>query len=397
MILLNYKKDFKMLNKDVIYFDNAATTFKPNSVIKEVSNYYEDYSVNASRGDYDLSLLVDDKILNVRKKVAKLINAKSSNEIVFTYGATMSLNMVIEGFLRSHLKSGDEVLTTKSEHASLILPLFNMSLKNGTIINYIDLEDDFSVSLKKVKEKINKNTKLIAISHVTNVIGDVRPIKEICTFAHKLGILVLIDASQSTPHQRIDVTDIDCDFLVFSAHKMLGPTGIGVLYGKEKYLKKINPIIVGGGMNMFFDSNKNVLYKELPQKLEAGTQNIAGILGLGAAIDYINKIGIENIHEHEINLKKYAIKKLGEIRNIIIYNKDIENGIITFNIDNVPIKEVSSYLNKNHICVRVGSHCAKILSEVLGVSKTLRASFYFYNTKEEIDKLVHVLQVFNMS
>lgn len=397
VMLLNYKDDFKMLNKDIIYFDNSATTFKPNSVIKEVDNYYENYSVNASRGDYDLSLLVDDKILNIRKKVAKFINAKSPNEIVFTSGATMSLNMIIEGFFKSYLKSGDEVLTTKSEHASLILPLFNISNKNGATISYIDLEDDFSVSLKKVKEKINKNTKLIAISHVTNVIGDVRPIKEICNLAHKLGILVLIDASQSAPHQKIDVTDIDCDFLVFSAHKMLGPTGIGVLYGKEKYLSKVNPIIIGGGMNAFFDSNKNVLYKEVPQKLEAGTQNIAGIMGFGAAIDYINKVGIKNIHEHEISLKKYAIKKLSEIKNIIIYNKDIENGIITFNIDNVPIKDVSSYLNKNHICIRVGSHCAKILSEVLGVNKTLRASFYFYNTKEEVDKFVDVLKVFNLS
>lgn len=394
---MNYKDDFKMLNKDIIYFDNSATTFKPNSVIKEVNDYYENYSVNASRGDYDLSLLVDDKILNVRKKVAKFINAKSANEIVFTSGATMSLNMIIEGFFKSYLKSGDEVLTTKSEHASLILPLFNILSKNGAIINYIDLEDDFSVSLKKVKDKINKNTRLIAISHVTNVIGDVRPIKEICNLAHKLGILVLIDASQSAPHQKIDVTGIDCDFLVFSAHKMLGPTGIGVLYGKEKYLSKVNPIITGGGMNAFFDSNKNVLYKEVPQKLEAGTQNIAGIMGLGAAIDYINKVGIKNIQEYEINLKKYAIKKLSKIKNIIIYNKDIENGIITFNIDKVPIKDVSSYLNKNHICVRVGSHCAKTLSEVLGVNKTLRVSFYFYNTKEEVDKFVDVLKVFNLS
>lgn len=394
---MNYKKDFKMLNKNVIYFDNAATTFKPNSVIKEVNDYYENYCVNANRGDYDLSLLVDDKILNVRKKVTSFINAKSPNEIVFTPGATMSLNMVVEGFFKTYLKSGDEVLTTKSEHASLILPLFDMSFKNGAIINYIDLEDDFSVSLKKVKEKINKNTKLIAISHVTNVIADVRPIKQICDLAHKQGILVLIDASQSVPHQKIDVTDIDCDFLAFSAHKMLGPTGVGVLYGKEKYLKKVKPLITGGGMNAFFDSNQNVLYKDLPEKLEAGTQDIAGIMGLGAAIDYINKIGIENIHNHEIWLKKYAVKKLSMIKNITMYNKDIQTGIITFNVDNVPIDEVSSYLNKNNICVRKGSHCAKMLSEVLGVSKTLRISFYFYNTKEEVDELVRALQVFNLS
>ena len=242
-----------------------------------------------------------------------------------------------------------------------------------------------------LKNKINKNTKVIVISHVTNVMGDIRDIKEITKIAHQNNILVIVDAAQSTHHMKIDVLDMDADFLCFSAHKMLGPTGIGVLYGKEQYLKEVDPLIEGGGMNDAFDSLGNVLYKPLPEKLEAGTPNISGILGFSVAIDYITKIGIENIHKYEVDLKKYAISKLSKLKNITIYNKDIENGIITFNVDGIFAQDVASYLNKKNICVRVGSHCAKILSEVLGVKNTIRISLYLYNTKEDIDKLASAL------
>lgn len=388
---MDYKKDFPILNTGIIYFDNAATTLKPQSVIDEVNSYYTNYSANAHRGDYKISQIVDDKLNLARQKVKEFINADEKEEIVFTSGATESLNVIIKGFLKNYLKAQDEILTTKAEHASLVLPLFSIVKQNGAVIKYIDLDANLKVTLDNIKKGITKKTKAIVISHVTNVLGDIRPIKEICKYAHKLGIIVIVDGSQSVPHEKVDVKDLDVDFLAFSAHKMLGPTGVGVLYGKEKYLKQVMPLIEGGGMNAFFDSLGNVEYKELPEKLEAGTQNLSGILGFSKAIDYINSIGIDNIKKREIELKKYMVDKLSNLKNVIIYNKDVENGIVTFNVKDVFAQDVAAYLDKNNICVRVGNHCAKILSEVLGVKNTCRISLYFYNTKEEIDKLVELL------
>lgn len=388
---MDYKKDFPILNTGIIYFDNAATTLKPQSVIDEVNSYYTNYSANAHRGDYKISQIVDDKLNLARQKVKEFINADEKEEIVFTSGATESLNVIIKGFLKNYLKAQDEILTTKAEHASLVLPLFSIVKQNGAVIKYIDLDANLKVTLDNIKKGITKKTKAIVISHVTNVLGDIRPIKEICKYAHKLGIIVVVDGSQSVPHEKVDVKDLDLDFLAFSAHKMLGPTGVGVLYGKEKYLKQVMPLIEGGGMNAFFDSLGNVEYKELPEKLEAGTQNLSGILGFSKAIDYINSIGIDNIKKREIELKKYMVDKLSNLKNVIIYNKDVENGIVTFNVKDVFAQDVAAYLDKNNICVRVGNHCAKILSEVLGVKNTCRISLYFYNTKEEIDKLVELL------
>lgn len=388
---MDYRKDFPILNTGIIYFDNAATTLKPQSVIDEVNSYYTNYSANAHRGDYKISQIVDDKLNLARQKVKEFINADEKEEIVFTSGATESLNVIIKGFLKNYLKAQDEILTTKAEHASLVLPLFSIVKQNGAVIKYIDLDANLKVTLDNIKKGITKKTKAILISHVTNVLGDIRPIKEICKYAHKLGIIVVVDGAQSVPHEKVDVKDLDVDFLAFSAHKMLGPTGVGVLYGKEKYLKQVMPLIEGGGMNAFFDSLGNVEYKELPEKLEAGTQNLSGILGFSKAIDYINSIGIDNIKKREIELKKYMVDKLSNLKNVIIYNKDVENGIVTFNVKDVFAQDVAAYLDKNNICVRVGNHCAKILSEVLGVKNTCRISLYFYNTKEEIDKLVELL------
>lgn len=388
---MDYKKDFPILNTGIIYFDNAATTLKPQSVIDEVNSYYTNYSANAHRGDYKISQIVDDKLNLARQKVKEFINADEKEEIVFTSGATESLNVIIKGFLKNYLKAQDEILTTKAEHASLVLPLFSIVKQNGAVIKYIDLDANLKVTLDNIKKGITKKTKAIVISHVTNVLGDIRPIKEICKYAHKLGIIVVVDGAQSVPHEKVDVKDLDVDFLAFSAHKMLGPTGVGVLYGKEKYLKQVMPLIEGGGMNAFFDSLGNVEYKELPEKLEAGTQNLSGILGFSKAIDYINSIGIDNIKKREIELKKYMVDKLSNLKNVIIYNKDVENGIVTFNVKDVFAQDVAAYLDKNNICVRVGNHCAKMLSEVLGVKNTCRISLYFYNTKEEIDKLVELL------
>lgn len=387
---MEIRKDFPILNKDIIYLDSCATTLKPIDVINEVKDYYENYSANAHRGDYDISKIVDEKYEDVRKKVADFINADTNN-IVFTSGTTHSLNLAIKGYLKNTLSKDDIVLTTKSEHASLLLPLYDISKEIGFNVEYIPLEDDLSLSIDSVRKSIKKNVKAIVISHITNVLGDIRPIKEIIELAHKNNIIVIIDAAQSVPHTKIDVKDLDVDFLCFSSHKMLGPTGVGVLYGKSNLLENTKPLLLGGGMNAYFDSLMNIEYKDIPHRFEAGTQNIEGVLGFGKAIDYINKIGIENINKHEIELKEYLIEKLSKLDNITIYNKNFKNGIVTFNVDKVFAQDVAIYLNKKNICIRVGNHCAKVLNEVLGVKNTCRASIYIYNTKEDIDKLVDAL------
>ena len=377
-----------MLEKSLIYFDNAATTFKPNQVINSVIDYYSNYTANAHRGDYDISYEVDTKYEGVRKKVKEFINAKKDEEIVFTSGTTQSLNMIVNGFFKDYLNDGDEVLLTKAEHASNILPWFN--IEKDIKIKYIELDNEL-VTLDNVIKSITPNTKVISLAHITNVIGDERPIKEITDYAHKHNILVVLDAAQSAPHVKIDVENLGVDFMGFSGHKMCGPTGIGVLYGKYELLNKLNPQNVGGGMNNDFESNMTYRYKELPYRLEAGTPNIEGVIGLGSAIDYINSIGINNIENYVSNLRSYAIDKLSKLKNIDIYNKDIKSSTIIFNVRGVHSQDTSTYLNKHGICVRAGNHCAKILKDEIGVTHTCRISLYFYNTKEDIDKLVEVL------
>ncbi len=377
-----------MLEKSLIYFDNAATTFKPNQVINSVIDYYSNYTANAHRGDYDISYEVDTKYEGVRKKVKEFINAKKDEEIVFTSGTTQSLNMIVNGFFKDYLNDGDEVLLTKAEHASNILPWFN--IEKDIKIKYIELDNEL-VTLDNVIKSITPNTKVISLAHITNVIGDERPIKEITDYAHKHNILVVLDAAQSAPHVKIDVENLGVDFMGFSGHKMCGPTGIGVLYGKYELLNKLNPQNVGGGMNNDFESNMTYRYKELPYRLEAGTPNIEGVIGLGSAIDYINSIGINNIENYVSNLRSYAIDKLSKLKNIDIYNKDIKSSTIIFNVRGVHSQDTSTYLNKHGICVRAGNHCAKILKDEIGVTNTCRISLYFYNTKEDIDKLVEVL------
>lgn len=385
------RDDFPMLDEEIYYFDNGATTLKPRSVIDAIKNYYEHYSANAHRGDYDVSLRVDEAYEGVREKIRSFINAGKTEEIIFTSGATSSLNMIIDGFFKYHLKSGDEVLITKAEHASLALPWFVLSKKIGIVIKYIDLNENLEVTFDNVKKAITNRTKVISIAHITNVVGDIRPIKAISTYAHEHGIYMVVDGAQSVPHIRVDVTDLNIDFLAFSGHKMLGPTGVGVLYGKYDLLNKLNPLFVGGGMNTYFTGLNEYELKELPWRLEAGTPNIAGVIGLGAAIDYINVIGIDNMANHDQELKKYAVEKLSALDNIDIYNSHTIGGIIAFNVKNVFSQDTAVYLNKHKICVRAGNHCAKLLKESLGINNTCRISFYLYNTKEEIDYLVSVL------
>ena len=386
------REDFLILNKDIIYFDSGATSLKPYILSEAISDYYNNYSANSHRGDYDISLKVDTMFENTRKLVKDFINAKDTNQIVFTNNATDSLNKLIFGYFKNYLKAGDEVLITKSEHASNVLPWFELSDEIGTKVNYIPLDVDLKVTMDNVKKSITPNTKVISLAHITNVVGDIRPIEEIAKYAHKKGIKVLIDGSQSLPHTKIDVKKMDMDFLVFSAHKMCGPTGVGVLYFKEKYLEEIKPIIVGGGMNSSFEYNGTKVYNNMPHLLEAGTPNIAGIIGFGSIINYLNKIGIKKIEKYVSDLRKYAIEKLKEVPNIIIYNENSEGSIITFNMKDIFPQDLAIYLNKYKICIRAGNHCAKILKEEIGAKNTCRISLYFYNTKEEIDKLVEVLK-----
>ena len=389
---MDIREEFPMLKNNIIYFDNGATTFKPQIVIDSICDYYQNYSANAHRGDYNISLKTDMMYENARKKVKEFINADKLEEIIFTSGTTESLNMVVEGFFGNYLKDKDEILLTKSEHASNILPWFNLCKKNKCVVKYIDLDEDYKVSLENVKNAITSKTKVISLAHITNVVGDIRPIKEIAEYAHSLGMLVVVDGAQSVPHIKVDVQDLDCDFLAFSGHKMCGPTGIGVLYGKYELLDKIEPYYLGGGMNTTFLSTGEVEYKSLPQRLEAGTPNIAGAIGLGAACDYLKILDLDKIHEYESKLREYLVMKLKNLDNIEIYNENSESGIVAFNIKNVFSQDTAIYLNDYNICIRAGSHCAKILKDEIDIKNTCRVSLYFYNTKEEIDKLIHLLK-----
>ena len=382
------REDFPILNNNIIYFDNGATTLKPYILSDTLKDYYNNYSANAHRGDYDISLKVDSMYENTRRLIKDFINAESVNQIAFTNNCTDSLNKIVFGYFKYKLNKEDEVLITKSEHASNVLPWFELGVK----VKYIELDNDHKVTLENVKKIITPNTKVISIAHVTNVVGDIRPIKEIIKYAHQNNIKVVIDGAQSVPHMKIDVKDLDMDFLAFSAHKMCGPTGVGVLYAKEELLDDIKPIIYGGGMNSSFEFDGTKEYKKMPYVLEAGTPNIAGVIAFGSVINYLNKIGMNNIEKQEKELKNYALSKLKEVKDIIIYNENSESSIITFNIKDIFAQDLAIYLNKYNICVRAGNHCAKILKDELGIKNTCRMSLYFYNTKEEIDKLISVLK-----
>ncbi len=386
-----HREDFPFLFNNITYLDNGATTLKPLVVVKKIEEYYTEYTSNAHRGDYKTSLKVDTEYEFARNKVQEFINAKSRKEVVFTSGATESLNYIATGFFSNILEPGDEILITKSEHASNVLPWFRLARELNLEVNYIPLDNNYYVTNENVLKSITPKTKVIALAQVTNVIGDLRPIKEIAHIAHERGIFLVVDGAQSVPHMKIDVQDLDCDFLAFSAHKLCGPTGVGVLYGKEELLQEMEPVNLGGGMNESFDDVNDVYLKSLPTRLEAGTPNIAGVIGLGAAIDYLNKIGMDNILEHERELRKYLVNKLVDIKHIDIINLESDTGIVAFNVEGIFSQDVAVYLDKYNICVRAGNHCAKILKDAVGVKNTCRVSLYFYNTKEEIDRLVELL------
>ncbi len=386
------RDDFEILKKNIIYFDNGATTLKPNVVRDSILKYYDEYTANAHRGDYKTSAIVDNLYEEAREKVCKFINAKEKSEIVFTSGTTNSMNMIIFGYFKNYLKEGDEVLITLSEHASNIVPWFMLEKEIGIKVNYIDLDDKHEVSIDNVKKAITDKTKVISIAMTTNVVGDTRPIKEISKIAHDNNILMVVDAAQAVAHNKVDVQDMDIDFMAFSGHKMYGPTGTGVLYGKFDLLDKVTPFNYGGGMNAMFTKNGYVELREIPTRLEGGTPNIEGVLGLSEAISYIEDIGIDKINKYEKELRKYLISELDKLDFIDVYNKEVDTNIVAFNIKGVFAQDTAVYLDKYNICVRAGNHCAKILDNELNISNTVRISLSFYNNKEEIDLLINVLK-----
>ena len=386
------REDFVMLDQDIVYFDNGATTLKPKRVVDSLVNYYTKHTSNIHRGDYDAAVVTNDLYDSTREVVKNFINCNDSNEVIFTSGTTMSINMVVFGFMKKHLHKGDEVLLTKSEHASNILPWIRLSEEIGIVIKYMDLDDDYSLSVDSVKKSITDKTKVISIAHVTNVIGDVRDIESIGKICKENNIYFCVDGAQSVPHMKVDFIKSNIDFLSFSGHKMCGPTGVGVLVGKSNLLSEMDTLFYGGGMNQFFEEDGSYELKEVPVKFEAGTPPIAEVIGLREAILYLESIGLDKIHEHEMMLKKKLVSELEKIDNIILYNKNSDSGILSFNIDGVFAQDSSIYLNHYNIYVRAGNHCAKLLKDVMGVKNTVRVSMYLYNSLEDVEKLVEVLK-----
>ena len=385
------REDFPILANKNIYFDNAATTLKPKCVIDEMNKYYLEYTSNIHRGDYDYAVKTNEKYDNVRNIISEFINC-DANTVIYTSGATHSLNMVVFGFMKYFLKPGDEVLLNKAEHASNILPWIKLSEEINFTIKYIPLDDDYSLTLDNVKKSITPNTKVIGLAMISNVIGDLRDIKGIGELCKANNIIFNVDGAQGIPHMKFDFKESNVDFLSFSAHKMCGPTGVGVLVGKYELLEKMRPLMYGGGMNNYFEDDNSYELKSIPTRFEAGTPAIAEVIGMGEAIKYLMNIGMNNIHKQEIDLKKYFLEKVKDIDNIIIYNKNVNSGIIAFNIDGVFAQDASMYLNHYGIAVRAGNHCAKMLKDEMDIKNTVRISMYFYNDYSEIDKLIEVLK-----
>ena len=369
----------KMQGHDLIYFDNAATTFKPQCVIDAVVRYYTELGANAHRGDYELSFQVDSEYEGCRKAVARFIGADEK----------ASLNQIAYGYSR-FLKQGDVILSCEAEHASSILPWMRVAEEKGCIIKYIELDEEGRLSIESLKDLLDEKVKVVALAHVTNVLGYEAPMKEICALAHQIGAVVVMDMAQSAPHMKVDVKDIDCDFAAFSAHKMCGPTGLGVMYGKYELLSKMDPYMLGGGSNARFDMCGNLLLKEAPYKYETGTPPIEAVIGFHAALNYLSQIGMDEIQAYEKELHDYAIEKLSKLENILLYNPHADASIITFNVKDVFAQDAATFFNSQGVAVRAGHHCAKLLTKKLETSATLRASCTFYNTKEEVDRFVEV-------
>ncbi|MEC3245822.1 cysteine desulfurase SufS [Bacillus cereus] len=382
--------DQKVNGKQLVYFDSAATSQKPIQVIETLERYYKEYNSNVHRGVHTLGTKATDAYEGAREKVRKFINAKSMEEIIFTRGTTTALNTVAASYGLENVKEGDEIVISYMEHHSNIIPWQQVAKKTGATLKYLPLQPDGTISLEDVRQTVTPNTKIVSIMQVSNVLGTINPVKEIGAIAHENGAIMVVDGAQSTPHMKVDVQDLNCDFYALSAHKMCGPTGIGVLYGKKELLNNMEPIEFGGEMIDFVDLQEST-WKELPWKFEAGTPIIGNAIGLGAAIDFLEEIGLDNIEKHEHELAQYALERLSEVDGVTIYGPKHRAGLVTFNIEDVHPHDVATVLDVEGIAVRAGHHCAQPLMKWLKASSTARASFYLYNTKEEIYTFVESL------
>ena len=388
------KKDFPLLeNENITYLDSGATTQKPIQVIKAVEEFYQKYNANPHRGAYSLSVEATEQYENTRTQIAKFINARHREEIIFSKNATESLNLIAYSYGMDNLKKDDEVVISIMEHHSNLVPWQKVTKKTGSKLNYMYINDEFELTDEEIENKITDKTKIVGITHVSNVLGTINNVKKIIKYAHKKGAIVIVDASQSIPHMKIDVQDLDADFLVFSGHKMLAPLGIGVLYGKKEILNKMSPFLMGGDM-IEYVYEQDTTFAPLPNKFEAGTQNVEGVIGIGAAIDYIENLGYDKIQEIEKEVLSYAREELSKLDFLDLYitpNENNHSSVISFNIKGIHPHDVASILDTEGVCVRSGNHCAQPLMRFLGIDSTCRASFYIYNTKEDVDKLVSAL------
>ncbi len=389
---MNYRKDFNVFrnNNNLAYLDNAAMALKPDCVVNAIDNYYKNYGVNVHRGVYQLSYEATDLYEEARTTIAKFINA-SFEEVVFTRGASASLNLVAQSYGMSFINEGDEVITTELEHHSSHMPWINVCKAKNAVIKYVPLDSEGRITVENFKKVLTNKTKLVAMTYVSNVMGYITPIKEIIKLAHEVGAVVSVDGAQAVPHMKVDVKDLDCDFLSFSGHKLCGPTGIGVLYGKLDLLEKMPPIEFGGDMadTVLLDSQT---YKAPPYKFETGTPIIAGAIGLAQACKYLESIGFENIINQEKKLRLKAIEELKKIDGVIIYNESCETGVISFNLEGIHPHDAASVFDNNDVCIRAGHHCAQLITKKLGTIGTIRASFYFYNREEDIDKFIKAVK-----
>ncbi|WP_062109361.1 cysteine desulfurase [Bacillus niameyensis] len=398
MNVLEVRKQFPILDQEVnghplVYLDSAATSQKPVQVIETLEQYYREYNSNVHRGVHTLGTKATDRYEGAREKVRKFINAASTEEIIFTRGTTTSINTIAASFGRANISEGDEIIITHMEHHSNIIPWQQLAKEKGATLKYMPLQENGTISLEDARNTITDKTKIVSIMHVSNVLGTINPIKELATLAHEKGAVMVVDGAQSVPHMKVDVRDLNCDFYAFSAHKMCGPTGVGVLYGKKEHLEKMEPVEFGGEMIDFVGLYEST-WKELPWKFEAGTPIIAGAIGLGAAIDFLEEIGPDQILEHEHRLAAYALEKMSKIEGLTIYGPEEAEkraGVITFNLDDVHPHDVATVLDAEGIAVRAGHHCAQPLMKWLNVSATARASFYLYNTEQDIDRLADSL------
>lgn len=391
--LLNVKKDFPVLNNhpELVYLDTGATALKPQCVIDKINEYYTEYGVNVNRGVYTLSYQATLEYEETRTMTAQFLNAREK-EIVFTRGASNGLNMVALGFGMDYIQEGDEILTSELEHHSNVLPWMNVAKQKKAKLKYIELDSTGRITIEAFQNALTSKTKVVAITYVSNVMGYITPIQEIIKIAHERGIIVVVDAAQAVPHMKIDVQELDCDFLAFSAHKMMGPTGLGILYGKYKYLKKMNPIEYGGDMIDIVEKEQ-AIPKDAPYKFETGTPPIAEVIAFKAAIQYIEHIGFDKIHEHEEALLQYAKEKLSKIKGITIYNPTAETGILAFNINKAHPHDAATIFDEHHIALRAGHHCAQLITKWLECVGTLRACIYIYNDYQDIDQFVEAVQI----